>query len=185
MSLYSNRNGAKAVFHEVHVPYSNCDSTEVERRGPRPTLYCTLFDRLCPDEETIYLALRNVQSVGVLGRRRFKKTRLRIEKIEAVVTEAQDQPNCRGQEAMDERKIRLDIGNVTEGLSRKEQETDDQQEMELKQIAEERRKLDERETNVQKDQEEDKREYRKSVELDVIKSLDGVRKLLEGRTFFV
>ncbi|EXL64468.1 hypothetical protein FOPG_19269 [Fusarium oxysporum f. sp. conglutinans race 2 54008] len=40
--------------------------------------------------------------------------------------------------------------------------------MELKQIAEERRKLDERETNVQKDQEEDKREYRKSVERNTV-----------------
>ena len=54
--------------------------------------------------------------------------------------------------------------------------SEDQQERKLKQIAEEQRKLDERETNVRRDQEEDKREHRKSVDSDIMKSLDRVRK---------
>lgn len=92
MSLYIDEDDAS---HELRVPYCGCDSPGVERLGSPSTLYCILCDRRYPDEETIYGALRNLKSVGVLGRRRFKKTKYRIEKIEAVVAEAQDQPSIK------------------------------------------------------------------------------------------
>lgn len=95
MSLYIDKNDAMVASHELRVPYCGCDSPEVEPLRSHSTLYCILCGRRYPDEETIYQALRNLKSVGVLGRKRFKETRLRIEKIEAVMAEAQDQPSIK------------------------------------------------------------------------------------------
>lgn len=82
------------------------------------------------------------------------------------------------------RAIRLDIGKTIEGLSRGEQEAEDQQEKKLKRIAEERRRLDEREADARKDQEKNKRECQKSAELEVNGLLEEAKKSLETTTFF-
>ena len=81
-------------------------------------------------------------------------------------------------------KVRLDIGKTIESLSRREQEAEDQQEKKLKMIAEERKKLDEREVEVRKNEEKNKMECRKSAESEVIEVLKEAKKSLETTTFF-
>ncbi|KAF5229170.1 hypothetical protein FANTH_14289 [Fusarium anthophilum] len=82
------------------------------------------------------------------------------------------------------RAIQLDIGKTIEGLSRGEQEAEDQQEKKIKLIAEERRRLAEREADARKDQEKNKRECQKSAELEVNALLEEAKKSLETTTFF-
>ncbi|PNP61233.1 hypothetical protein FNYG_14037 [Fusarium nygamai] len=80
------------------------------------------------------------------------------------------------------RAIQLDIGKTIEGLSRGEQEAEDQQEKKLKLIAEERRRLAEREADARKDQEKIKRECQKSAELEVNALLEEAKKSLKTTT---
>jgi hypothetical protein len=82
------------------------------------------------------------------------------------------------------RKVQLDIGKTTEGLSREEQEAKDRQEKKLKRIAEERKKLDEREVDVRKEREKNKRECQISAELEVKGFLDEARKSFGITVFF-
>ncbi|KAH7235300.1 hypothetical protein BKA59DRAFT_458870 [Fusarium tricinctum] len=82
------------------------------------------------------------------------------------------------------RNIRFDIGKTIESLSRGEQEAEDQQEKKLKMIAEERKKLDEREAEVRKNKEKNKVECRKSAESEVKGVLEEAKKLYETTAFF-
>ncbi|KAI3571042.1 hypothetical protein IWW34DRAFT_772650 [Fusarium oxysporum f. sp. albedinis] len=90
MPIRFDKNGAM-----VRVSYCSCDNPEVERRGSRQTPHCTLCDRHCPDEEAIFHALRDLESIEVLRKRQYKKTNYRTGKIEAVMTEARGQSNTK------------------------------------------------------------------------------------------
>lgn len=81
-------------------------------------------------------------------------------------------------------KVRAGIGKAIEGLSREEWEAEDRQERKLKRIAEERQRLDEREADVRKEREKNKRECQRSVELEVEASLDEARKSFGITVFF-
>ncbi|KAH6953997.1 hypothetical protein BKA56DRAFT_706874 [Ilyonectria sp. MPI-CAGE-AT-0026] len=83
------------------------------------------------------------------------------------------------------KKVRLDIGMAIVGLSREEQEAEDQQDKKLKRIAEERMELDRREAEVREQQEKNKRECQKSTELEVKRLLDEAKKSLETTVFFI
>lgn len=81
-------------------------------------------------------------------------------------------------------QIRLDIGNTIKCLSRDEKEADSQEEKTLQWIAEERRKLDEREAEVRKGKKKSTKEFRKSAEREVQKVLEEAKKILETTAFF-
>ncbi|KAH7460555.1 hypothetical protein FOMA001_g19549 [Fusarium oxysporum f. sp. matthiolae] len=81
-------------------------------------------------------------------------------------------------------QIRLDIGKTIEGLSRDEEEAQIQEEKKLQWIAEERRKLDEREAEVRKVKEKSTREFRKSAESEVKRVLEEAKKTLATTAFF-
>ncbi|KAF9765751.1 hypothetical protein IL306_001900 [Fusarium sp. DS 682] len=72
MSLYIDKNGATVVSHELRDPYCGCDSPE-----------------------TIYQALRDMESIEVLRKRQYQKANYRTGKIEAVMREARGRPNAK------------------------------------------------------------------------------------------
>ncbi|KAK2471103.1 hypothetical protein H9L39_17334 [Fusarium oxysporum f. sp. albedinis] len=82
-------------------------------------------------------------------------------------------------------QVRLDIGKTIEGLSREEQEAQRQGEKKLQLIAEERRKLDEREAEIRNDEEKRIKECRRSAELEVKKVLDEGNQAVERAAFFL
>ncbi|KAL7755758.1 hypothetical protein ACKLNR_014285 [Fusarium oxysporum f. sp. zingiberi] len=81
-------------------------------------------------------------------------------------------------------QIQLDIGKTMEGLSQEEEEAQSQEEKRLQWIAEERRKLDEREAEVRRDKEKSTKEFRKSAESEVKRVLEEAKKTLETTAFF-
>jgi hypothetical protein len=82
-------------------------------------------------------------------------------------------------------QIQLDIGKTMKSLSRDEEEAQSQEEKKLQWIAEERRKLDEREAEVRKGKEKSTKEFRKSAEWEVKRVLEEAEKTLETREFFL
>ncbi|RYC78907.1 hypothetical protein BFJ63_vAg18217 [Fusarium oxysporum f. sp. narcissi] len=80
--------------------------------------------------------------------------------------------------------IRLNIGKTVEGLSRNEEEAQSQAEKNMQCIIEERRKLDEREAEVQKGKEKSTKEFRRSAEREVKRVLEEAKKTLETTAFF-
>lgn len=80
--------------------------------------------------------------------------------------------------------IRLNIGKTIEGLSRNEEEAQSQAEKNMQCIIEERRKLDEREAEVQKGKEKSTKEFRRSAEREVKRVLEEAKKTLETTAFF-
>ncbi|KAH7231134.1 hypothetical protein BKA59DRAFT_359197, partial [Fusarium tricinctum] len=81
-------------------------------------------------------------------------------------------------------QIRLNIGKTIEGLSRDEEEAQSQEEKKLQWIAEERRKLDEREAEVRKGTKKSTKEFQKSAELEVRRVLEEAKKQLGITAFF-
>ncbi|KAG7402753.1 hypothetical protein Forpe1208_v016981 [Fusarium oxysporum f. sp. rapae] len=81
-------------------------------------------------------------------------------------------------------QIQLDIGKIMKSLSQDEEETRSQEEKKLHWIAEERRKLDEREAEVRKGSEKSTKEFQKSAEWEVKRVLKEAEKTLETREFF-
>ncbi|KAF5989278.1 hypothetical protein FBULB1_1090 [Fusarium bulbicola] len=81
-------------------------------------------------------------------------------------------------------QVQVDIGKIIKGLSQDEKETQSQEEKKLQWIAEERRKLDEREAEVRKDREKSTNEFQKSAEWEVKRVLKEAKKTLKTREFF-
>ncbi|GKU15612.1 hypothetical protein FLAG1_11785 [Fusarium langsethiae] len=96
-SHIDKNHGTRDISHDLDVSYCICEHQIMERRWPRSTLYCSLCDRRCPNEEAIHQALINskMESIEVLRKRKFKKTNICNAKIEAVLKEGLSQPSVK------------------------------------------------------------------------------------------
>ncbi|KAI3571249.1 hypothetical protein IWW34DRAFT_838784 [Fusarium oxysporum f. sp. albedinis] len=128
-----------------------------------------------------------LQSIAEIQDIAFKRTRIGWSRMKKFLDDAVELTEILEAKEYGEiiTQVRLDIGKTIEGLSREEQEAQRQGEKKLQLIAEERRKLDEREAEIRNDEEKRIKECQRSAESEVKKVLDEGNQALERAAFFL
>ncbi|KAH7475165.1 hypothetical protein FOMA001_g11754 [Fusarium oxysporum f. sp. matthiolae] len=90
MALYAYKSDTKDVSYEDPVEY--CTYATMVDNYQMP---CGICDRYCPNERAIYLALRDIESIGELGKKWAKKTKYPTGTIKRALTSIQDRPDVK------------------------------------------------------------------------------------------
>lgn len=93
MTLYFEKSGAMTISYDYPAgSYCSCVDLEIEYQGPLRAERCAICHCRCPNEEEIYLAVRDIEAIVELGKKWFKKMKSRIGTTRRVLAGIRDQP---------------------------------------------------------------------------------------------
>lgn len=95
MAAYCYESNAQDVLCDDPVEYCSCVSMVDNYQVPYHDRRCGICHRHCPDEKAIYLALKDIESIGELGKRWAKKTTYRSGTIKRALASIQDRADVK------------------------------------------------------------------------------------------